>query len=277
MNNVDELDREVNGLLAQLDDALDRIELQLSLEDRRAFLTRVSLRNMPIFDRLLGMTHQEVERATTDDISRIIECSGRSNDEDSSLDPTASEPSTCHSGETRSDRSSSSPMPISPNQDPRKSRKGTLDETGAPEFQLSMSHNLRELLAQFAEQPEPFGQIIGRRPPTGAGLHSAFFDLYDRGEDAGLFKIYRRFELRNFYRLAVNLDYHTGERWCRNASSKLAKEIARQRPSLGMDEKALKGYLDEYVRLGRKYDRWATDLGGPGYLIALPLSVKERE
>ncbi|KAJ5240669.1 uncharacterized protein N7469_002260 [Penicillium citrinum] len=110
-----------------------------------------------------------------------------------------------------------------------------------------------------------------------AGLKSAFFEIYYEREDAELLEIYRRFKLRNFYLLAVDLDYHTGERWCRKASTKLARELAQKQPPLDAKEADLKRCLDDYVRLGRKYDRWATELGGQGYLIALPLDITERE
>lgn len=106
-------------------------------------------------------------------------------------------------------------------------------------------------------------------------LAGAFHELYieDKGESAERLSLYRRFQFRNLYLMAVKLEYHTGDRWCRNATSELAKEIKTHYQKLSLEN--IEGYLDDYVRLGQRYNMWAEKLGGPGYLLALPLDNTE--
>lgn len=68
-------------------------------------------------------------------------------------------------------------------------------------------------------------------------LAGAFHELYieDKGESAERLSLYRRFQFRNLYSMAVKLEYHTGDRWCRNATSELAEKIKTQYPLLSSE------------------------------------------
>lgn len=157
-----------------------------------------------------------------------------------------------------------------------KSQSCALESTNFKIHRVSISPWLREVSGRWLKDSTGFCSKICRNPRA-VGLASAFLQIYDQQKDAEVLALYRRFQLRNFYLLAVELDYHTGERWCRNASSDLAKQIRKQRLSLEVGQEKLKSHLDKFVRLGRKYSRWATELGGSGYLLAMPLNITERE
>ena len=97
---------------------------------------------------------------------------------------------------------------------------------------LSKSHNLFFflLLFYFEEIGEGLFGIAG-------DLAGAFHELYieDKGESAERLSLYRRFQFRNLYSMAVKLEYHTGDRWCRNATSELAEKIKTQYPLLSSE------------------------------------------
>lgn len=146
---------------------------------------------------------------------------------------------------------------------------------------LSISTNLHDALVKHHGNPQSFLKSTHRiRPRVAGGLTGAFFRLHQKCEDIQDEKIrdlylqmhflYRRLEFRNLFLLAKELGYHTGERWCRDACPQLAAQIKKTHPSLDADE-----LLQEYVRLGRAYNRWAEELGGPGYLLILPLTITE--
>lgn len=81
--------------------------------------------------------------------------------------------------------------------------------------------------------------------------------------------IQRRFHLRNFYLRTVKAGYHNGSSWCRFGSLKLANIIEDEDPSIsGAAE--IKASLEYIVERGLSYDCWANELGGAGYLIAMP-------
>lgn len=275
MNDCRQLREDICGVLARLDDILNRIEADLSIEDRRVLLDSLSPLNISTINRLLRLENQSENFEITEGSHPNTDNCLRSDTEKSSN----------NTATFLQSNTSSRKNHAQPSKKRRSSKKQSIEfgesGSGAKKFsnyQLSISQKLRENLAQCANRPECFWEKIGKSPASmSAGLKSAFFEIYYEREDAELLEIYRRFKLRNFYLLAVDLDYHTGERWCRKASTKLARELAQKQPSLDAKEADLKRCLDDYVRLGRKYDRWATELGGQGYLIALPLDITERE
>lgn len=113
-----------------------------------------------------------------------------------------------------------------------------------------ISPKLHDVLARCIGNPQHFFNEISKNfSGITGGIAGAFRELYhkDKGESAELLSLYRRFELCSFYLLTVKLGYHTGDRWCRNAASQLAKEIKTQYPLLDSKESDIKGYLDEYV------------------------------
>lgn len=87
--------------------------------------------------------------------------------------------------------------------------------------------------------------------------------------------IYRRFQLLNFYRMTVALDYHTGDRWCRRASTDLARKIIEKGSSGDKDEKSLKVEIEDYCYRGQVCEKLVTKFGGLGYLLVLPQSAIE--
>ncbi|KAJ5366676.1 hypothetical protein N7541_000617 [Penicillium brevicompactum] len=356
INNLKLLDTEFNGILTQLDRVLDKIETELSVEDRMAYFKRLCPPAMSTIYRLFGIRRQiEQEEAANgasqdnvystqssienylpfvsahasppDPISKSQQCEGcgglsskskessknneesnknadqssdsddqssnnddqSSNNDDQSSNNDDQSSNNDDQSSNNDDQSSNNDDQSSNNDDEssnsekskktqRNSQHRDLDNTNFTNRRVSISPRLQEVLTRYMRDPRDIGSKIRRNPTqTAGGLPSAFLEIYDRGGDAELLALYRRFELRNFYLLAVDLDYHTGERWCRNASSDLAKQIKSQRPSLGLEQDELKECLNKFVRLGRKYGRWATELGGPGYLLAMPLGITERE
>ncbi|KAG0158338.1 hypothetical protein PDIDSM_5851 [Penicillium digitatum] len=161
-------------------------------------------------------------------------------------------------------------------------RNGDLGNTSFANSPILISSKFSDIFAECMQNPQTFFSEIGRDLTRATDdMPDVFFEIHDEDKNTGiraeLCVLYRRFKLRNFYLLAVRLDYHTGERWCRNASSQLANEIRKKYPSRSLGDDDLKQCLDDYVRIGQKYNRWAEELGGPGYLLALPLEITERE
>ncbi|OKP10481.1 hypothetical protein PENSUB_4086 [Penicillium subrubescens] len=146
---------------------------------------------------------------------------------------------------------------------------------------FSISTSLHNALIKHQGNPQSFFKSTHRiGVQVAGGLTGAFFRLHQKCDDIQDEKIrdiylqmhllYRRLEFRNLFLLAKELGYHTGDRWRRDACLQLAAQIKQKHPSLDADE-----LLEEYVRLGRAYNKWAEELGGPGYLLILPLTVTE--
>jgi hypothetical protein len=146
---------------------------------------------------------------------------------------------------------------------------------------LSMSPSLYDALMKYEGNPHSFLKSTYRSGVriTG-GLTGAFFRLHQKCLDIEdgkirdiylqMYSLYRRLEYRNIFLLAKELGYHTGDRWRRDACQQLAAQIKEKCPSLDVGD-----LLEEYVRLGRAYNKWAEELGGPGFLLMLPVTVTE--
>jgi hypothetical protein len=154
------------------------------------------------------------------------------------------------------------------------------DTPGAFRRPLSISASLQNTLLTYEGDPEAFLEQIGQSTdPAADGLPYAFSNIYkltQKAQDVQIYsdfvKLHRRLEMRNFYLLAVDLNYHTGTRWCRNACSELASKIENKFP-----HPDVKLHLDKYIRGGLQFNKWVKELGGPGHLLALPLSITEAQ
>ncbi len=86
--------------------------------------------------------------------------------------------------------------------------------------------------------------------------------------------IQRRFDLESIYRRAVACGHHTGERWHRGGSARLAEQL-KQSPLVLDEVGEVQKKLEKYVELGFSLHLWAERLGGSGYFIVLPQTVPE--
>lgn len=125
--------------------------------------------------------------------------------------------------------------------------------------------------------PGPFFKALSQKDiPTNGGLIGAYIKIRRCKEIDHIVKIHRRFDLRNFYLLATEYRYCSKNGLIKGGMSTLAEEIRSQDPSMGTIENIDKS-LRSIIQLGRGYDAWVSELGHPGYLIALPLHISETE
>ncbi|CAI7615163.1 unnamed protein product [Penicillium pancosmium] len=146
---------------------------------------------------------------------------------------------------------------------------------------LTIPDYLHKVLMENDGDPQRFlRSVSGSGGEGSSGLTGAFFRLQQKCQDIQddetrelylqFHSLHQRLELRNIFLLAKHYGYHNGERWNRNACQQLAAQIKSKNPSLNTDS-----LLEEYVRLGCAYNKWAEALCGPGTLLILPLSVTE--
>ena len=138
------------------------------------------------------------------------------------------------------------------------------------------SEELQDRFKTWANNFESFFQdpecaITGNR----YSLSASFIRIDHNEELRQVATIRRRFDLRSFYVKVVALDYHSGTRWCRNGSDRLARKLKRSLGSDGRDVEDIRTKLEKYVELGFNWNLWASRLGGPGYLLVLPQTVPE--
>ncbi|GBF66302.1 hypothetical protein TMEN_9022 [Trichophyton mentagrophytes] len=88
--------------------------------------------------------------------------------------------------------------------------------------------------------------------------------------------IRRRFDLRALYQFAVSQGLHTGKSWRNNGSQRFALVICNDLLRHGDKEvNAIMEKVRDYVYLGQGFHLWAEKLGGPGYLLIMPLELSE--
>ena len=316
MSSLEQIDTELSEILLQLSRILDTIETNVPIEGRKDYLDNIFHSHKSIFVRLRNIVGTEggandliqddncsdgilVERygslfyiANRTSTNSHERQSARSDQEQSpSNSPNRSvhlpdDSAWLHRDQSPSSATSSSTSSL---QEHTRSEAGVASSNRAKETEgaqvvgfsncrVMMSPKLHEVFSLCIANPQKFFDEINRdHNQTREGIPGAFLDIYDQDGCAELSALYRRFKLRNIYRLAVDLAYHTGDRWRRDAALQLAKEIKSRQPAPALEEKEITQRLEDYVRLGRKYNMWATGLGGPGYLLALPLDITERE
>ncbi|KAJ6070562.1 hypothetical protein N7467_011881 [Penicillium canescens] len=308
--DLGQIDAELNGILIQLSHTLHKIKTNLSVEERKNYFNRLSNSNQCVCDWLLELVQHKKGGSAANNSAQnnsqgdsnhnqlLNEFQSRCNAAPSSStdlpehtaqlseERNPSQLATLLSPNLSNADAQSNVISIQPNLRCTSSIRNTtdvdLEDTSFANCPAHVSSKLSHIFARCIRNPQSFFSEICRDPiQITDGMPDVFFEIHDEKENSGiraeLCALYRRFKLRNFYLLAVRLDYHTGERWCRNASSQLADEIKKKHPSRELGDSDLKKYLDEYVRLGQRYNRWAEELGGPGYLLALPLEITERE
>ncbi|KAI3281249.1 hypothetical protein DTO002I6_9913 [Penicillium roqueforti] len=138
--------------------------------------------------------------------------------------------------------------------------------------------SINAVLTQCINNPHHFFTAVTRVSiPSKGRFPDAFYRVFKGEQREHILRIHRRFDLHNLYTLAVELGYHTGDKWKWGALNKVPGEILYNHPSLGLTEDKIKEYLKHYVRIGRGYGRWIEHFKDPGYLVALPLNVTETE
>ncbi|OJD28185.1 hypothetical protein ACJ73_00422 [Blastomyces percursus] len=149
-----------------------------------------------------------------------------------------------------------------------------LPQVSAVEIPYSLQATLESCKKE--KGPRPFFAALSQALPIDGGLVAAYCKLRRCEAKKDILKIHRRFDLRNFYVLAVKYGYYSQKGWRRGAREVLAQEIKAQYPSSGSVEEIGKS-LRLYVELGRGYDAWVTEFGLSGCLVALPLEISETE
>ena len=86
--------------------------------------------------------------------------------------------------------------------------------------------------------------------------------------------IQRRFDIESIYRRVIASGHHTGERWYKGGSTRLAGQL-KQSPLVLDEVGEVQKKLEKYVELGSSLHLWAERLGGSGYFIVLPQTVPE--
>ncbi|KAM5436601.1 hypothetical protein McanCB21832_002336 [Microsporum canis] len=102
---------------------------------------------------------------------------------------------------------------------------------------------------------------------------AVFNKLQQNKENKDTQTIKRRFDLRSLYKFAVSRHYHSGKRWREGGSRSLASDICKDVPNNDVD--AVEKELQHLIHLGRGFEAWVKQLGGPGYLLLLPLEICE--
>lgn len=281
---ISELAAELNELFNRVDDVLNRIEILSSSEECRKCVRGLPVPSLLVFSRLLTMmreappeepipeTTQEAATEPNDHRQATAQVNGYRE---------ATVPVSVHREAPLSDDNSSSDRGAEISQPEINNNAGNPDPRRDLYHPPSISTSLHNALVENHGNPQSFLRAIHSTStgPT-SGLTGAFFRLQHNCQDIQpdgtrelylqFYSLHRRLELRNIFLLAKELGYHTGKKWCRNACQQLAAKIKSKHPALQADS-----LLEEYVRLGCAYNKWAEELGGPGFLLVLPLTITE--
>lgn len=184
-------------------------------------------------------------------------------------EPCSEYPDTC-STERDEHLSSASPQDSTQQRDREEDVEEDVRET-QKEKEFILEPWIQELWQSYSRDPNAF-EIGTFQTNYHDPLIHAFNVL---GNKDSTEPIYRRFQLLNFYRMAVDLDYHTGDRWCRGASTDLVRKIIGKGLSGKKDEKSLKIEIEDYCYQGMVCEKLVKKCGGLGYLLVLPRNAIE--
>lgn len=290
-DTISQLATELNDLFGRISHVLDKIEACLTPDACIECVTGFHIPSLLLFSRLSIMLNKRLpvepirssnaESNITPDDHQVLAQAG-SQHEDSQLPQDHREASLHDIMVSITNSNSDSNASTSHHRAIGNSR--SLDQRNDLYRRLDISPNLYSALVEYNGNPQYFLKSTRLTSSSNdTGLTGAFIRLHQKREDIQDDKtrevylqmhfLHRRFEYRNFFLLAKRLEYHDGKRWGRNACGQLAKKIHQECPSLkSLDTETL---LEEYVRLGRAYNKWAEELGSPGCLLALPLTVTE--
>jgi hypothetical protein len=275
---------ELNELFNRVDDVLNRIEILFSSEECRKCVKGLPVPSLLVFSSLLTMMREAPPEEPIPETTQ--EAATEPNDHRQATASVncyreATVPVSVHRGAPLSDDNSSSDRGAEISQPEINNNASNPDPRRDLYHPPSISTSLHNALVENHGNPQSFLRAI-HRTSTGStsGLTGAFFRLQHNCQDIQpdgtrelylqFYSLHRRLELRNIFLLAKELGYHTGKKWCRNACQQLAAKIKSKHPALQADS-----LLDEYVRLGCAYNKWAEELGGPGFLLVLPLTITE--
>ena len=110
--------------------------------------------------------------------------------------------------------------------------------------------------------------------PSYYDISASFTRVSNNQEIREVATIQRRFDIESIYQRVVASGHHTGERWHKGGSARLAEQL-KQSPLVLDEVGEVQKKLEKYVELGFSLHLWAERLGGSGYFIVLPQTVPE--